>query len=168
MPALTTEQDIRQALSALDVLGLTMHFEAVGDTAEGHSSVEERIAIGCVVRTRVRLGGYGGDSYKGVCLAHGQFSCWEPAGGEANHAALLVLARQLAEQPTGPVPPLYQETRYLASGILQAFLLDRTEGATHYYAPAAMRPPDTVPSWAVGHAPVAMIGRQRFYRLRTT
>ena len=56
---------------------------------------------------------------------------------------------------------LYRETLYLADGLLTGTILDRTGGATLYWAPAAMVPPGRIPAWAVGRSPVA-IGSQLF------
>lgn len=57
--------------------------------------------------------------------------------------------------------PLFAETLYLADGIMAGVILDCTQGATHYYAPKAMRPPGKVPTWAQGK-PTRAIGDQLF------
>lgn len=150
---------ILRLLTELQILALTAWAEARGDWREGTSSVEERIAVLCVIRTRARRSGR---SLTAECLAPKQFSCWN-AGTDANHLTLLRAAATLAQGL--PPDPLLAETLYLAGGVISGVILDRVNGATHYYAPASMTPPGTVPSWARGHEPTAHVGSQVFYRL---
>lgn len=152
-----TEQEIRTGLSELQVLALTAWAEARGDNREGGSSLEERVAVLCVIRNRVQRSG-GVLSYKAVCLAPRQFSCWNP-GEDANHMALMALAERVLDGDAED--PLYTETLWLAHGVRDGAILDRTGRATYYYAPLAMVPPGRVPSWAV-EKPFVTIGRQRF------
>jgi N-acetylmuramoyl-L-alanine amidase len=155
-----TNDEALQALLQSEILGLTMFGEARGDSRDG-SSVEERIAVGCVVRNRLKSPARFGASYKEACLKKWQFSCWLPE--DPNSAKLWELARMIA---TGIkiTDPLLNETLYLASGVEQSIFLDRTGGATHYYAPLAMVPKNRVPNWAVGREPVARIGTQLFFK----
>jgi N-acetylmuramoyl-L-alanine amidase len=154
-----TEDALRDWLDDTAAHALTMWAEARGDASEGDSSVEERIAVGWVIRTRALVSH---TTVKAVCLAPWQFSCWN-TGADANHRALLAAAGSLYAGVS--VDPLLRETLYLAQGILDGHLLDRTHGATHYYAPDAMKPPGRVPSWAKGKVPTARVGRQLFFRL---
>jgi hypothetical protein len=154
-----TETEIRAALDDVTALALTADAEARGDSREGHSSVEERIAVMSVIRTRARLGHR---PIKEVCLAPRQFSCWNP-GEDANHLRLLRQAERVVTHQL--LDDLMLETLYLAEGVAGDVILDRVNGATHYFAPAAMVPPGRVPAWAQGLQPVAVVGRQRFYRL---
>jgi hypothetical protein len=153
---------LRQRLTDEQALTFTLYGEGRGEPIEG------RIAIGCVVRNRVAEHRQAwGESAKTVCLAHAQFSCWYPWGGEENHQHLLGLVSALLFG--GPVPwsdrerHLYTECAWVTEGILSGFVLDRVKGATHYYAPAAM-PEGRVPDWAKGHEPVAVIGRHLFFK----
>lgn len=158
-----TEAQIKAALTDRLALACTMVAEAGGDRKQGNSSLEERAAVGCTVRNRVRRPGKWGDSYLTVCLARLQFSCWNP-GPDANHQRLMRLAYLLVtNQP--PMDPLVDETLWLADGIISGLVLDRVGGATHYYAPKAMKPAGRVPSWAVGQQPAAVVGDQLFFRL---
>ena len=70
------------------------------------------------------------------------------------HEHIMALARAWLAGG-GIIDPLVRETEFLAGGIIDAVLLDRVNGATHYYAPRAMRPPGRVPDWATDHKPVA-------------
>jgi len=155
-----TDLEIRGALSDVQVLALTCFAEARGDAKEGSSSVEERIAVGCVCRNRLRRPDRWGHSYREVCLAPKQFSCWN-AGTDPNHVALMAVAYRMATgQPT--MDPLLDETLFLADGIMRGVLLDRVNGAVSYYAPAAMKPPGRVPAAAVGKKTLP-VGNQLFY-----
>lgn len=140
-------------------LALTALGEARGDDADG-SSVEERIAVMCVVRNRVKRGSLG---WGGVIFKAEQFSCWNP--GEANRAWLLSLWRRLIAGEEMLIAPavlaIWRETNALAVLVTNGTILDHTGGATSYYAPAAMKPIGRVPSWAIGK-PYRLIGTQRF------
>lgn len=154
-----TEQEIRDRLDDVTALALTAWAEARGDASEGDSSVEERIAVMSVIRTRARAACCG---FKTICLAPQQFSCWNP-GEDANHRSLLAMAERVVAHQL--LDDVMLETLYLAEGVALGVVLDRVHRATHYYAPAAMRPAGRVPSWAVGREPVARVGRQVFHRL---
>lgn len=165
-----TEDQIRAALPEVDVLALTMWAEARGDSHEGHSSVEERIAVGCVIRNRVLDPAWWGNSFRTVCLKHAMFSCWLN-DGSGNHASLIAAAELILVGKQAD--PVLVESRYLADGIRRGLILDRVGGADHYYAPKAMRPAGTVPTWAktpagIVRPPDAIVGDQHFYHLGAT
>lgn len=168
---MTKEQEtaIQAALDDEQAAALTMFAEAAGDNAEGGSSVEERLAVGAVIRNRVQTKGRWGKTFRAVCLARLQFSCWN-YGTDANHVRLMALAgRIVAGLPADD--PILAETVYLARGIVSGAILDRTGGATSYYAPKAMKPAGAKPAWVFlngkngpEHRPTAVIGSQVFYR----
>jgi hypothetical protein len=159
------------ALAALDdtkVLALTAWAEArrvPRNIPSDHSPIEELIAVMVVVRNRrMRYGRWRATdpSYKSICLAPEQFSCWTPGSG-SNHDALMALVDQLAQFPAVPiVDPLVRECLYLASGVIAGVFVDRTNHADSYYAPAAMVPPGRIPAGAVGKS-LTLIGDQYFY-----
>lgn len=168
---MTTEQEatIKAALTDEQALALTMLAEAGGDWREGGSSVEERLAVGFVVRNRVKTPRRWGKTFRDVCLARLQFSCWNP-GPDANHVRLMALAERIVLGFTNP-DPLLAETVYLAAGVISGVFLDRTNGATSYYAPKAMVPAGSKPAWVYlngksgpEHLPAAVIGSQIFYK----
>lgn len=158
-----TDTEIQQSLSNQVILALTMWGEARGDWRQGNSSVEERIAVGCVVRNRL---GYWQQfravegTYKAICLAPKQFSCWFQQGGAENYASVMAFARKIAIGLPW-ANDLLTECIFLAGGIIEMKILDRTHGATSYYAPKAMIPEGRVPVWAKGK-PVQQIGDQLF------
>ena len=164
-----TEQETKGALTDEQALALTMLAEAAGDHAEGGSSVEERLAVGCVVRNRVQAVRRWATTFRGVCLERKQFSCWNP-GTDANHVRLMALAgRVLAGMADDD--PIWTETLYLARGVIAGAILDRIGGATSYYAPKAMKPAGAKPAWVFlngkngpEHRPTAVVGSQVFYR----
>jgi len=162
-----TEGAIQLLLTDEQALALTMDAEGTGDWREGGSSAEERIAIGTVVRNRVHA--TPGTTFRAVCLARKQFSCWNP-GTDANHVRLMKTAQAVVGAAALLSADL-AETFYLARGIIDGVIQDRTNGATHYYAPNAMKPAGSKPFWVYlngkngpEHPAVAVIGSQRFYK----
>ena len=139
------------ALGAIDILALTLWGEARSEPIEG------RIAIACVVRNRLQTGRWG-SSYKAVCLARRQFSCWNP-GTDSNHLQLMTLVKKVQ---TGPRPtyPVLSECYWVADGVEQGIVRDRVQGALHYHADT-MSP---YPSWATSGHLVVHLGHHLFYR----
>jgi hypothetical protein len=169
-----TDAEVIAALDDRQTLGLTMYGEARGiprNDPRDHSPVEELIAVACVVRNRrAHFSEWraADNSWKAICLASNQFSCWNPASG-ANHNTVLAQARLLVEtnpvigsiDPEGRVDTELRECLYLADGVIANTIIDRTGGARQYWAPNAMVPPGRVPSWAVGKQTL-LIGDQLF------
>lgn len=152
-----TDAEILGALDDRRALGLTLYGESRG------SPLEERVAVGWVVRNRLaRPARWRATdaSYKAICFAPRQFSCWNQGSG-SNHDALMAEARRMVD---GVVDPLLAECLYLADGVIAGVLLDRTEGANSYWAPRAMIPPGRIPAWAIGQAAI-LIGDQRFVKV---
>jgi N-acetylmuramoyl-L-alanine amidase len=141
------------ALTETQILLLTLWGEGRGEPVEG------RIAIGSVIRNRVKWGKWG-ESYAKVCLAPWQFSCWRREGGASNYDALLGMAKAIA-QSREITDPIVRECGWIAHGIIGAWLRDNTKGATHYYNPDGMKPKGRVPSWAANLTPVTIVGPQR-------
>lgn len=156
-----TEDELIVGLSDQITLAATAYGEARAvprNDPDSHSPVEELIAVMVVVRNRLKRSTKLDDTYKSICLAHAQFSCWTPNSG-ANHTALIaLLTAMVAGQP---VDPLFEECLFLANGVIGGQILDRTGGATSYWAPAAMMPPGRVPGWAQGKTTL-QIGDQLF------
>lgn len=160
-----TAAEILAALDDRQTLALTAWAEArriPRGRPLDHSPVEELIAVMVVVRNRrARFARWRAvdASYKAICLAPKQFTCWTPDSG-SNHDALLALAGQLVTRG-GSLDPLVDECLYLADGVIAGTILDRTNGATSYWAPAAMVPRGRTPAWAVD-LPRWKIGDQYF------
>src|SRR6185295_8222049 len=95
-----TDAEVLAALDDRQTLALTMWAEArriPPGVPRDYSPVEELIAVACVIRNRrARFARWRARdaSYKAICLAPKQFSCWNPGSG-ANHEALLALARRI-------------------------------------------------------------------------
>lgn len=152
-----TEDDIKAALSDFDAFWLTLEAECGGEPVEG------QIAVASVIRNRV--GKRFGDSYRAVCLAPKQFSCWN-AGDDTNHVRLMARARLVvgdyAERSTLPDDPMRRQLKYLAQGMLNGALLDNTSGADHYLTKKLFQ--STPPTWALGQT-ARFVGAHAFLKL---
>lgn len=155
-------------LSDAEILGLTGWAEARGDADQAtHLSVIERLAVMCVVRNRLaRFAEFRATaaSYRDICLAPLQFSCWSVAGGRLNFAALVGQIAQLLTAGES-TDPLLTETLFFADGIVSGAVQDVTGGATAYFAPSAMVPVGSVPTWAKNRTDWLQLGSQRFYKI---
>lgn len=142
-----------RTLGDLLVLSLTIWAEARGERIEG------KVAVGCVVRNRLKHPTRFGVSFVDVCLAPAQFSCWSDAGGALNNAALVALADALEDGQAPISDPVFRECRFVASGIIGGELRDNTSGSSHYVTQQLYNSP-AAPRW-VKQAPVlARIGSQ--------
>jgi N-acetylmuramoyl-L-alanine amidase len=126
-----------------DAIALTIYGEARGESPVG------RIAVACVIRNRLRDGRWG-STYKDVCLAPKQFSCWN--AGDPNRAVLL----SALGQPV--LHPILCECYMLADILLNEDTIRRLGNATHYYA-RSIEPP----AWAATGEFVASVGRHSFF-----
>lgn len=147
-----TDAEILAALDNWQVLALTAWAEArqiPRNDPHDHSPVEELIAVMCAARNRLpdyQRWRATEASYKAICLAPNQFSCWTPGSG-SNHDRLMQMAARLVDGIV-PLDPLLRECLHLAAGVMSGAIMDRTGGANSYWAPAAMKPPGRVPVWA--------------------
>lgn len=154
-----TDQEVLDALTGPQALACTMIGEAGGDGKDG-SSVEERIAVACVVRNRARERNKYGDSIKAVCLKRWQFSCWN-VGDPVRPRIMAMALRYATNQPQ--MSALHDETLYLAEGVASGVVLDRVAGANHYLTEALYK--TAPPKWAKLTAPVARVGAHLFFKL---
>lgn len=157
-----TREAIRAAVTDSTALVCTLFGEARSEPIAGV------IAVGCVIRNRVLadLGrdakpDWWGESFRGVCLAKWQFSCWWE--DSPNAARVYGLAEALiARQPTGE-DGLVAELQWVAHGLIEDQLRDLTRGADHYLTTELLhRAP---PAWARGRQAVAIVGAHTFFRL---
>lgn len=154
------DKEVLNGLSAVDALAVCIYGEARGERIEG------QIAVGCVVRNRVRAADHL-KTYQDIIFAPAQFSCFSPKGGEDNYIDTLAAARQLLDTCAPgkhgiPDNLTLRQCHWIATGILTGALLDNTKGATNYHA-AYM---DPFPSWAAKMDQTAKIGNHLFYRER--
>ena len=138
-------------LCDLDVLALTIYGEARNQAVEG------KIAIGNVCRNRLKTNRWG-SSYERVCLAPMQFSCWSPQGGLSNYTTLQALAQQIMNGKPPKGDPILDECYWIASGIQSGAAQDNVDAATFYFVTNSK-----MPSWAIGHLPVCVIGAHSFF-----
>ena len=132
-------------LSPLSLLTLVLWGEGRGESIQG------RIAIGCVIRNRVDARK---QDYKTVILAPQQFSCFSPAGGDANYQAVLKAAEQ------SPMDDLWMETAWIAGGVLTRQVRDVTGSATNYLTTQLYY--DHPPAWALKCRVVKVVGSHTF------
>lgn len=149
-----TDEQIRAALSDRGVVGLTLYGEARSEPAIG------RTAVASVIRNRL-LSGRWGKSYRAVCLAPAQFSCWKPVGGPANYRVVMATARALVEEsPT--LPASLRACLEIADKAIAGTLPDPTHGALYYLTGMLYR--TAPPSWALKCEMTAEIGRHVFLK----
>jgi N-acetylmuramoyl-L-alanine amidase len=131
-------------------VALTIRAEAEGEPVEG------RIAVGCVIRNRVKDPGWWGDSYTTVCLKPKQFSCWNESTVDRNHLRLMALKGRV-ERGDVILDPLWDECLWIADGVIGNRVGDNTHGATHYHTTAVS------PIWAQQARKTATIGAHNFF-----
>ncbi len=143
-----TDTDILPFLTEAQVVALTLWGEARSEPAG-------RFAVGCVIRNRARTRK---QTMRAVCLAKAQFSCWSDAGGQANHESLMRIASTL------PIPadPILRECLWIADGLISGALLDRVQGAGHYFTTDLYH--DNPPAWVQSMKVVAVVGNHTFLK----
>jgi cell wall hydrolase len=133
-------------LTDLETLALTLYGETRGEPHDG------KIAVANVIKNRATLHS---QTIGAVCLCPHQFSCWQLEAQTLAEADRRLVAGT-------PDPPLVECER-VAAGVIAGTVVDNTNGATHYYAPAVMVPPGRVPTWAAGLTPCATVGHHLFF-----
>jgi spore germination cell wall hydrolase CwlJ-like protein len=121
-------------------LARTIYGEARGESFLGQQ------AVGWVVVNRAKRPGWWGRTVAQVCLAAGQFSCWNSS--DPNCA--LVRSIQLPD-------PAYASALHAALTVLAVQVKDMTHGACHYHADHVR------PYWIKGKVPCIVIGHHWFY-----
>ena len=127
-----------------------------GESRQG--PIEGRISVASAIRNRLKTGRWG-DTYRSVCFAPWQFSCWKPQGGKENYEAVQAIAKKLVNDET-PEDQVLKECCWIAHGMIGEWIQDSVRNATHYHA-ASMNPK---PYWAAGHEPVCEITGHMFYK----
>lgn len=152
---MTTPDQVMQALSPTQRVALTAWAEARARFERGRWKPNPAQAMADVINIidnrakdpRWRRLGHGG-----ICYYPWAFSCWTPAGGVDNFAALLGTARLLLEGKD--VGPVVSDCLALATVAVEGRFVDELQQATHYYA-TWMLPP----KWA---APPAVCVAERY------
>jgi len=125
----------------------------IGESAG--ESVVGKMAVGCVVRNRVRDPRWP-NTIVGVAFQRLQFSCFNHISRE-DDLAILDMEKFVIEKPD---QMYWRESDFVAAGIINDCFADMTKGANHYFATYIAEP-----SWAKGKVPTVRIGRHLFYRL---
>ena len=126
----------------LRILRATIQGEAAGEGDLGC------FAVGCVMRTRVQLPYWWGDTYTEICLWSAQFSCWWsdwPLRGDDIRGAFRIATGR------------YERAHEAALRVL-AGEPDITGGASHYLNPRHARP-----EWTSHLLRTCRIGHHDFY-----
>ncbi len=144
-------EDVIKQISDLEVLFLTIYGEGRGEPVEG------QIAIGNVIHNRLRKA-VAGTTYKDVCLADKQFSCWNQ--DDPNFPLLIEIGERLilGENITDIV---LRQCICVSRGIRDEEILDNTHGALNYMTTQLFHSPKR-PAWAINAKVVRPIGNHSF------
>lgn len=149
-----TVDDVQDKLSEEQSIQLTVW----GETRS--LSLVGQIAVACVIRNRLNLHFRGAKTYRDVCFARLQFSCWSRLGGSVNFDAVIAAAQQVLTLPENRWAVSLKTAQQVARGIISNELTDVTDGATHYYHKSI--PP---PAWSLAPAVLTKeLGGHRFYK----
>jgi N-acetylmuramoyl-L-alanine amidase len=140
-----TKNEFTANLSGYDVFWLTLWGEFRGQP------IEEQVAGACVIRNRVRATG---KTYKEVCLAPAQFSCWNE--NDPNFSQIVNLFKTYDTKN-----PLIKQLKYIATGVMDGELMDNTKNSNHYLT-AALYKSNSCPIWAKLTIPNIIIGKTVF------
>lgn len=140
----------------LAILAKTLWGEIRGSVDSAPERVEN---VAHVILNRFQNNYRSGGTIASVCLRHKQYSCWNPG----------TKARRQLDALSATDPTLLKLTD-IARAVLAARLggtpprAELAGSVHHYYAPAAMDPPGSVPKWARGKTPTLNDGRHLFFR----
>ena len=157
------EPPMRDALTAISEpqrVGVVLYGEARSEPVEG------LIAVGCVIRNRVKAQSWFGKTYSDVVTKKLQFSCLFPFGGkeDRNYARVLSFAQTLASKQ--PLTDMKQRecvgiAALIVNDAVRDVIAERAKGAkADHYHTATLTPR---PTWAT--VPIAQIGGHVFYAL---
>lgn len=156
-----TDAEITAGLNDFQALFLTIWAEARSEPVDG------QIAVAWTIRNRVNRPQRFGASYRAVCLARKQFSCWNP-GTDANHVRLMELTRlelgDVAERSTLRRDPVLEQVKWIAEGVISGRVMDNTKQAGHYLTTALFHS-EQAPRWAKGQTPLVTLGRHVFLKV---
>lgn len=134
-------------LPARIVLALTVWGEARGEPIEG------QIAVASVVRNRALRLGY---EWVRVCLANGQFSCFNE--NDPNLPKILMAAENLlSPEPT----LLLAQALWIADGVIKGVVRDNTRGSQNYLTTDLLHS-EKAPRWTFDRPILAVIGGHSF------
>ena len=131
-------------LSDIHLLACLIEGEARGEPVHG------KIAVGCAVRNRANNPCWWGRTWKEVMLKPKQFSCFDDHNLVAMEFAWKHRKTNLR----------FQESLFIAKGIVSGKLLDFVNGANHYHARSLKK----YPAWAKDQVALR-VGNHLFYKL---
>lgn len=138
----------RQLLNNGQIVGLTIYGEARNQSFDG------KIAVGNVIRNRLfSKENFGGNTYKDICLAKNQFSCWFEEQDELENAIQLVINGDAYRNL------ILKECLYLGQGITNNQFHDNVNGATYYRTIKLMNEKPVNTLWKIE------LGDHVFYKL---
>lgn len=111
-----------------------------------------QLMVGCTVRNRVNKPGWWGHDWRSVILQPYQFSSFNET--DPNRKRLLYPLQF-------GTPAEWYPCFYAAMGVMEGYVGDLSQKATHYYDTSIIEP-----KWAIGKLPVAIRGKLRFYQLQ--
>ena len=134
------------------ILARTMYGEARNQGWKGMEAVALVILNRLAVSKQKKIYWWG-NSIEEICLSPSQFTCWKY--DDANRKRISVATIE---------DEIFEIALEIAEDAVSGLLIhDRTNGATHYYNPAAVQ---FSPAWAIGESPLVIIGDHHFYRPR--
>lgn len=137
-------------------VALTIWAEARNEPIEG------QIAVGCVIRNRLRRPQRFGATWRAVCLRRLQFSCWWPVGGAVNHQRLMVQVTRLLDGHAPEPRSSLAVACWVADGVMLHGVPDVTGGADHYLTSALLHA--APPAWVRSPArQTSEIGNHAFF-----
>ncbi|MBX3487589.1 MAG: cell wall hydrolase [Candidatus Paracaedibacteraceae bacterium] len=136
-------------MNDIHILARTIYGEARGEYYRLDGGLASLIAIGNVVKNRLKQKTWYGSSISEVCQKPYQFSCWNP-----NDPNLRLITTTITD-------PLFDQCMVVAQMILEDRWPDLTKGCDHYHATTL----DSLPAWTLKTKPVLKIGRHMFYTL---
>jgi hypothetical protein len=145
-------EDVLKGISEFETLFLTIYGEGRGEPIEG------QVAIGNVIRNRFDASHNKEETYKTICLAPHQFSCWNH--DDPNFPLLIELGEALL---TGaPLRDIVlRQCVYVARGIKEGEIMDNTHHALNYMTTKLFNSKDK-PNWATNVKVAKSIGNHSF------
>jgi spore germination cell wall hydrolase CwlJ-like protein len=134
-------------MSECELLARTIYGEAGCEYND--NGIDSLVAVGLVVRNRVRAQTWYGKDIQEVCLKPLQFSCWNKNNPNLKDIKKVDKSNKI-----------YDMCLRVAKGILNNAFTDITCGANHYYSTIISEP-----KWTKDVKPVYTIGKHRFYKL---
>jgi spore germination cell wall hydrolase CwlJ-like protein len=136
-------------MNDVHILARTIYGEARGEYYRLDGGLSSLIAIGNVVKNRLKQKSWYGSSISEVCQKPYQFSCWNP-----HDPNLRLITTTITD-------PLFDQCMVVAKMILEDRWPDLTKGCDHYHASTM----EALPTWALHAKPVLKIGRHLFYKM---